>query len=126
MWFALLSGETGRFLYRLTSDSTNDVNYDQKCVDWYYSQNMFLIDLQVLLAPSCPCDRQLARFDRRWQMDVELALTGSSMECYYQRFLSFTTATHVRHALVTSVDYVLKISRIDYRIYLMNIYYQLS
>ena len=73
----------------------NIVNYEQKCEDWYYNQNLQYLFLQIITTLSCPCDRRLARFDRRWKKDRYPSFSGSPMTCYYQRNLRVTRATQV-------------------------------
>ena len=77
------------------------VHCAQFCEDvWRLDVILYFVNPTFYVANKLTYYLLSCRFDRRWQMDVELALTGSSMECYYRRFLSITTATHVRHALI--------------------------
>ncbi|KAI0221528.1 Mucin-like protein [Lamellibrachia satsuma] len=86
------TGLTGRYLHRVASGKIT-VNYEEKCKVWYYSQNQADVFLQMITTLPCPCDRRLARYDRRWKKDRNPSYSGSSMACYYQRNLRVTRAT---------------------------------
>lgn len=95
IYTGIFPGEEGRYLYSVASGYNigNPPNYEQKCEDWFFSQ--FDMVYQTASTLSCPCDRRLAMYDRRWQKDRHQAQSGSQMTCYYQRHLRFTTATQV-------------------------------
>ena len=90
----MLSGQTGRYLYRVASGKT-DINYNQKCKDWFNSQDLSTLYRKMVATLPCPCDLRLASRDNRWKQDTKPAHSGTQMTCYYQRNLRTTKATQV-------------------------------
>ena len=115
------SGQTGRYLYRVASGK-RAVNYEEKCEDWYYSQNQADVFLQMITTLPCPCDRRLARSDRRWKKDRNPSFSGSPMACYYQRNLRVTRATQVDLSCIALYRISINTSQLTFKQQLTNIH----
>ena len=74
-------------MFRVASGS-NDINYDQKCYNWFASE-MRRIDLvrdYWSWTMVCPCDLRLAMMDGRWTFDWRQYFeTKFNRLCIYER-----------------------------------------
>ncbi|KAK2162836.1 hypothetical protein NP493_1501g01029 [Ridgeia piscesae] len=79
------TGDRGRYMFRVAS-GRNEVNYDQKCFNWFANEmrRYWLLRSYWAWTRDCPCDGRLAMGDGRWRFDRDkFYKTGS--RCYYER-----------------------------------------
>ena len=81
------TGEYGRYMFTVASGS-HQVNYDQKCLNWFAGEMNWLWNLRFFLSWTlpCPCDWRLAFMDSRWRFDWRLYYrTNYEKICFYER-----------------------------------------
>ncbi|KAK2149526.1 hypothetical protein NP493_2972g00000 [Ridgeia piscesae] len=81
------TGEYGRYMFTVASGS-HQVNYDQKCLNWFAGEMNWLWNLRFFLSWTlpCPCDWRLAVMDSRWRFDWRLYYrTNYEKICFYER-----------------------------------------
>ena len=69
------------------ASGSHEVNYDQKCLNWFAGEMNWLWELRLFLSWTlpCPCDKRLADMDSRWRFDWRLYYTtNNEKRCYYE------------------------------------------
>ncbi|KAK2158335.1 hypothetical protein NP493_1807g00024 [Ridgeia piscesae] len=104
------TGTNGRYMFTVAS-GRHEVNYDQKCLNWFAGEMNWLWDLRFFLSWTlpCPCDRRLADMDSRWRFDWRLYYrTNYEKMCFYERipwwFASQECCYNDWGSLITSTD----------------------
>ncbi|KAI0237078.1 Mucin-like protein [Lamellibrachia satsuma] len=81
------TGEVGRYMFRVAS-GRNDINYDQKCYNWFASEMRRIVLVRDYWSWTvvCPCDLRLAMMDGRWTFDWRQYFeTKFNRLCIYER-----------------------------------------
>ena len=70
----------------------HEVNYDQKCLNWFAGEMnwLWLVRFYLSWTLPCPCDIQLVAMDSRWRFDWSLYYkTDYETRCFYERIPSW-------------------------------------